>query len=127
MQCPDAWMYSLGSSSIIIQIIDGGTDYGHPDLVHNIWQNLGEDADGDGYTIAWNSDSNKWVLDPGDLNDSDNDGNGYPDDLVGWDFLYNDPDPACWEPNYPWLDHGDMTAGTAAAVTDNWIKPEERT
>jgi subtilisin family serine protease len=51
MQCPDAWMYTLGSASIIIQIMDGGTDYGHPDLVGNIWQNLGEDRDGDGHSM----------------------------------------------------------------------------
>jgi subtilisin family serine protease len=68
MQCPDAWRYSLGSSSIIIQIIDSGTDYGHPDLVHNIWQNSGEDADGDGHTIEWDPAQNRWVLEPGDLN-----------------------------------------------------------
>ncbi|MCK4427431.1 MAG: S8 family serine peptidase, partial [candidate division Zixibacteria bacterium] len=132
MQCPDAWRYSLGSSSIIIQIIDGGTDYGHPDLVDNIWQNTtgewcpyGEDADQDGHTIEWDPVQNRWVLDPGDLNDVDEDYNGYRDDLVGWDFLSWDRDPDCEDSPYPWLDHGDQTAGTAAAVTDNYINPAE--
>ena len=130
MQCPDAWRYALGSSSIIIQIIDGGTDYGHPDLVHNIWQNLGEDADNDGHTIEWNSVQNEWVLDPGDIDGYDDDLNNYCDDLVGFDFR----DSACGE-EYGfdpraggpggWGDHGDKTAGTAAAVTDNWISEEE--
>ncbi len=126
MQCSDAWRYALGSSSIIIQIIDGGTDYGHPDLVHNIWQNLGEDVDGDGHTIEWDPAENEWVLDPGDDNDDDDDGNDYDDDLVGWDFMYWDNDP---NPSGPlgWGDHGDKTAGTAAAVTDNWISVEEAT
>ncbi len=53
IKCPDAWRYTNGTSNVIIQIIDGGTDYSHPDLVKNIWQNLGEDADGDGHTIEW--------------------------------------------------------------------------
>jgi subtilisin family serine protease len=137
MKCPDAWMYTLGSSSIIIQIIDGGTDYGHPDLVHNIWQNLGEDADGDGHTIEWDPAQNRWILDPGDLNRYDDDYNGYCNDLVGFDFTklscdYDtslvgyDPQPC----NYPvgcWGDHGDKTAGTAAAVTNNRISSAEAT
>jgi subtilisin family serine protease len=68
IKCPEAWRHTNGSRSIIIQIIDGGTDYGHPDLVRNIWQNLGEDTDGDGHTIEWDPAQNRWVLDPGDLN-----------------------------------------------------------
>jgi subtilisin family serine protease len=127
MECPGAWKYSLGSSSIIIQIIDGGTDYGHPDLVRNIWQNLGEDSDGDGHTIEWDPAQNRWVLDPGDFHfyPTDDDFNGYPDDLVGFDFLSWDGDPDCHDSPYPWLDHGDLTAGTAAAMTDNWISLDE--
>ncbi len=131
MQCPDAWMYALGSSSMVIQIIDGGTDYGHPDLVHNIWQNLGEDADGDGHTIEWDAVENEWVLDPGDLNDVNDDwetdtlfGGDLDDDLVGWDFTDWDRDP---KPGASWGDHGDKTAGTAAAVTDNRISWQEAT
>ncbi len=133
MKCPEAWRHTNGSPSIIIQIIDGGTDYGHPDLVHNVWQNnaqwpYGEDADGDGHTIEWDPTQNRWVLDPGDLDGNDDDYNGYYDDLVGWDFMNGDPDPAIGEdPVYPWLDHGDKTAGTAAAVTDNWISQAEAT
>jgi subtilisin family serine protease len=141
MKCPDAWMYSLGSSSIIIQIIDGGTSYGHPDLVNNIWQNItgpywaphGEDADEDGHTIEWDPVQNKWVLDPGDLNGYDDDDNDYCDDLVGFDFTDSacgypfgyDPQP-CSRPGC-WGDHGDKTAGTAAAVTDNSITTAEAT
>ncbi|MGB2990671.1 MAG: S8 family serine peptidase, partial [Candidatus Zixiibacteriota bacterium] len=134
MKCPEAWRHTNGSSSIIIQIIDGGTDYGHPDLVHNIWQNLGEDADGDGHTIEWDPAQNKWVLDPGDVNGSDGDGNYYCDDLVGFDFRdppcgtgYGfDPQPTPPEPPlWLWGDHGDKTAGTAAAVTDNRISLDE--
>jgi hypothetical protein len=134
MECPDAWRYSLGSSSFIIQIIDGGTDYGHPDLVHNIWQNIGEDWDGDGHTLEWDPAQSKWVLDPGDtLYHYDDDLNGYANDLVGWNFS---GDPPEWEPNldpdckprgFYTDDHGDHTAGTAAAVTDNYLSVQEAT
>ena len=126
MKCPEAWRHTNGSSEIIIMILDGGTDYGHPDLVHNIWQNLGEDADGDGHTIEWNTSKNRWTLDPGDSNEVDDDGNNYTDDLVGWDFYWHDGDPQPDE-MWPWLDHGDLTAGTAAAVTNNRISPTEAT
>jgi hypothetical protein len=135
IKCPDAWRYTNGKSSIIIQIIDGGTDYGHPDLVRNIWQNLGEDSDGDGHTIEWNVAQNRWILDPGDLNGLDNDFNGYCDDLVGFDFR-DDPcelgngygyDPQATNELFGWRDHGDKSAGTAAAVTDNRISTAEAT
>ena len=144
MQCPDAWIYTLGNPSIIIEIIDGGTSYGHPDLVHNIWENTtgpwyaphGEDRDEDGHTVEWDPAQNRWVLDPGDLVSypSDYDYNGYCNDLVGFDFTADDPcfwADSGFDPHpkrvYPWFAHGDMTAGTAAAVTDNYISPEEAT
>jgi len=132
MKCPEAWRHTNGSSSIIIQIMDGGTSHGHPDLVHNIWQNLGEDADADGHTIEWDPGQNRWVLDPGDLDRDDDDRNYYCDDLVGFDFrddpcaypYGSDPQPTH---EYPpqWEDHGDKTAGTAAAVTNNRISLDE--
>ncbi len=129
IKCPEAWRYTNGSPSIIIQIIDGGTDYGHPDLVHNIWQNLGEDADGDGHTIEWDAAHNRWILDPGDFNGFDDDPNYYYDDLVGWDFRFDPTDPRGVDPipeeESRFGDHGDKTAGTAAAVTDNWISSDE--
>lgn len=130
IKCPEAWRYTNGSSSIIIQIIDGGTDYGHPDLVHNIWQNLGEDLDGDGHTIEWNPILNRWTLDQGDLDYSfDEDTNRYYNDLVGWDFRFERTDPRGVDPipdrDSRFRDHGDKTAGTAAAVTDNWITEDE--
>jgi serine protease len=141
IKCPDAWRYTNGSPDIIIQIIDGGTDYGHPDLVHKIWQNLGqwsegEDADYDGHTIEWDPVQEKWILDPGDLDGIDMDLNGYCDDLVGFDFRDDkceqgdgygyDPQPTLPESQWDdWFAHGDGTAGTAAAVTDNWINSQE--
>ena len=55
-----------GTEEIVIAIIDSGVDWLHPDLTDNLWQNIGEDADGDGVTIEFTI--NGWELDPDDLN-----------------------------------------------------------
>jgi len=113
-----------GNPNIILASVDLGVNYSHPDLKNNIWQNLGEDADGDGRTIE-GSGSN-WYLDPGDLNgidddDWDNNSNTFIDDLVGWDPAGNggvddnDPDPPH---NNSWS-HGTHVAGLLASTTDN--------
>lgn len=74
-----------------LAVIDSGTDWKHPDLVNNIWQNLGEDADGDGHVLELIG--NTWQFDIGDVNGIDNDGNGFADDFVGWDFVNHDNNP----------------------------------
>jgi subtilisin family serine protease len=64
-----AWNNNVtGSRSIVVGIIDEGIQTTHPDLNDNIWVNPYEVA-GDGV---------------------DNDGNGYVDDINGWDFFHND-------------------------------------
>lgn len=124
IQAEDAWEIHKGedgTDEIVIAIVDSGTDWTHEDLLDNVWQNLGEDADGDGVTIEFIDD--EWVLDPDDLNGIDDDGNGYTDDLIGWDFWQDanaddgsNPDPA------PHSDsHGTHCAGIAAASTNNGI------
>lgn len=75
----------------IMGLVDTGIDYNHPDLVDNIWQNLAEDADGDGKVLEFIN--GKWELDPGDLDGIDADNNGYIDDLIGWDFVNDDNNP----------------------------------
>ena len=84
----DLWIdnnQTPGNSNIILASVDLGVNYSHPDLQNNIWQNLAEDADGDGRTIE-GSGSN-WYLDPDDLNgidddDWDNNPNTFIDDLI---------------------------------------------
>ncbi len=115
-QCPAAWDYEKGSHNVVIGIVDSGVKWNHEDLVENIWNNLGEDADGDGHTIEYIN--GEWVLDPGDINGVDDDGDGKVDDLIGWDSYENDNNPM---QTYPTNYHGTHVAGCAGAVGDNGV------
>jgi subtilisin family serine protease len=118
----EAWDIAKGEegAEVIIGICDSGTDWFHPDLIDNLKTNLGEDLDGDGKVIQFNEDTQQWEFDPDDINGIDDDGNGYPDDFVGWNFAYMSDDTP---PNDPRgsvsNDHGTHVAGLAAGVTDN--------
>tara|TARA_B100000676_G_scaffold192506_1_gene189214 strand:- start:2606 stop:4624 length:2019 start_codon:yes stop_codon:yes gene_type:complete len=113
-----------GNRDILLASVDTGVDWNHSDLIGNIWQNLGEDVDGDGRTLEFIN--GQWVFDPDDLNnidddDWDNNANTYIDDLIGWDpaglngLDDNDPNPPG---SWGWS-HGTHVAGILAASTDN--------
>src|SRR3989344_6685809 len=95
----EAWDIAHNSPEIVIAVIDSGVDVDHPDLTENIWHNSMEAKDG-----------------------LDNDENGYIDDLIGWDFVLNSPDP---RPKFGGdytklgIDHGTLVAGVIGAVGDN--------
>lgn len=97
----------------VVGLLDTGVDFTHPDLVDNIWQNLAEDADGDGRVLEFID--GRWRLDPDDLDDIDADSNGYVDDLIGWDFVNNDNNP--FDDN----GHGTHVAGIIGARGNNGI------
>jgi subtilisin family serine protease len=91
----DVWNeYTTGDGSQIIAILDTGVDYTHPDLEANIWINEAELNGVEGY---------------------DDDGNGYIDDIRGWDFINIDNAPL--DDNM----HGTHVAGIAGAVGNNGI------
>ena len=90
----EAWKYLKsegmnpgGSSDVIVAVIDTGVDYNHLDLRNNIWINPAEIPN----------------------NGVDDDGNGYIDDVRGWDCVGDDNDPM--DDN----GHGTHVAGIIAA------------
>lgn len=104
--CYGAWDLVRGDTTthIIIGIDDTGVYYNHPDLQGNMWINGPEDLNGNG------------IFDTSDINGQDEDGNGYPDDVVGWDFGMGDNNPNENSPT-----HGTHVAGCASETTDNLI------
>lgn len=114
----EAWDFETGS--LTVSNPDTAIYWKHEDLTDNIWRNLGEDFDGDGDVLEWNITLGEYVFDPDDENGVDDDGNGYVDDFIGWDFKDNDNDPSP-----PYGDdneaHGTSTAGVMLASTNNSI------
>lgn len=122
IEAPLAWDIHHGENGpeIIIGIVDDAVDWRHVDLVDNVWENLGEDFDGDGHVIEY--DGADWIFDPDDENGVDDDGNGMIDDFVGWDFINEngeqDNDPS---PDISAQDHGTHCIGIANGRTNNML------
>lgn len=89
---PAAWDIATDASAVTVAVIDSGIDRHHVDLAANMWVNPTET-----------------------LNGLDDDGNGYVDDLWGWDFYADDNDPD--DENR----HGTHCAGIIGASGNNGI------
>ncbi|MBT7520131.1 MAG: hypothetical protein HN654_07165, partial [Candidatus Marinimicrobia bacterium] len=70
----------MSDGIMIVGVSDDAMDWDHPDLINNIWQNLGEDADGDGVVLV--QSGNTWIFDPDDENGVDDDNDGYIDNFI---------------------------------------------
>lgn len=89
----EAWKITTGTPNVVVAIIDGGIDYKHRDIAANMWVNEAELNGTEGV---------------------DDDGNGYVDDVYGFNFVDNvgkiTPE-----------NHGTHVAGTVAAVNNNGV------
>jgi subtilisin family serine protease len=94
----DVWKtLCTGDPDIVVAVCDEGVKYNHPDLAANMWVNIAEVAG----------------------NGIDDDGNGYVDDIYGYNFVDNNPS-ITWTKNGD-SGHGTHCAGTIAAVNNNGI------
>jgi subtilisin family serine protease len=92
VKAPEAWAKGYTGKGVVVAVLDTGVDYNHEDLRNNIWTNTKE--------IAGNG--------------VDDDGNGYVDDVRGWNFSDN---------NNNTLDqngHGTHVSGTITAQRNNY-------
>jgi subtilisin family serine protease len=92
VNAPEAWAQGYTGQGVVVAVVDSGVDYNHSDLSGNIWVNSGEIAD----------------------NGVDDDGNGFIDDVRGWDFFDGDNDPMDSDV------HGTHIAGTIAAENNGF-------
>ncbi len=80
-----AWAKSTGGG-VIVGVIDTGIDWNHPDLQGQLWINEKEDINNSGKFEPWLSTEIRDGI-SGDLNGIDEDGNGFADDVIGYDFV----------------------------------------
>ena len=91
INAPQVWERGIRGKGTVVAIIDSGVSIHHPDIKPNLWRNQGEIPN----------------------NGLDDDGNGFVDDVRGWDFINNDNNPRDGEL------HGTHVAGILGAQENN--------
>jgi subtilisin family serine protease len=95
VDAPEAWAAQTVHDPVVVAVIDTGVDINHPDLANSLWTNPGET--------------------PG--NHTDDDGNGFVDDVHGYDFKDDNGDPT--PINGIENSHGTHVSGIVAAEQNN--------
>ena len=119
-----AWDSTRGDATVVIGILDTGIDYVHPEFEGQIAVKTSEDKNGNGKFEPWSETLVVSGL-TGDFDGIDQDGNGFTDDVIGWDFTDQPRSPFggdyLFEDANPMDDnnHGTLVAGIVAAKADN--------
>jgi len=117
IDAPEAWDIETGSDNIIVAILDTGVRYFHKDLG-------GSNAS---YSNPEGADGNMWIneAEKNGVDGVDDDGNGYVDDWIGWDFVdgvtgFGDEDDTTPD-NDPrdFNGHGTHCSGITSAINNN--------
>lgn len=95
IRMPEAWGVTKGTHSVLIALVDSGFDATHEDLVQ---------------ALLWTN-----PVEAGGQPGVDDDDNGLVDDLHGWDYVEDDPDPQ------DAFGHGTHVGGTLVAGLDNHV------
>jgi len=97
VNAPEAWARGYTGQGVTVAVIDSGVDISHQDLSNNIWGNTGEIAS----------------------NGIDDDGNGYTDDVYGWNFgIGQNNNNVLPGTSSSGQGHGTHVAGTIAAANN---------